>query len=44
MKKKISITIEEDTVEKIQEKVVEGIFRNKSHALEYAMRKLLEDE
>jgi len=42
MKQKISISIEKETVKKIQEKVASGIFRNKSHAVEFAVRKLME--
>jgi len=43
MKQKISISIEKETVNKIKKKVAEGIFRNKSHAVEFAVRKLMEE-
>ncbi|MBI2658033.1 hypothetical protein HYX08_05060 [Candidatus Woesearchaeota archaeon] len=44
MKQKISVTIDEQTVQGILETVASGKFRNKSHAVEYAVRKLLEEE
>ena len=44
MKQKLSITIEEETVEKLNEVVKEGRFRNKSHVVEYSLNKLLDDE
>ena len=43
MKQKISITIDEETVLKIQERVATGVFRNKSHAIEYAVQQLLRE-
>ncbi len=42
MKKKISISIEEETIDKIDEYVDEGTFRNKSHLIDLAINKLLE--
>jgi len=44
MKSKISITLDNETVEKISSEVASGRFRNKSHAVEYAVKKLLEEE
>lgn len=44
MKQKMSITIEEKTVAEIEEKVKVGLFRNKSHFIEYACSQLLEEE
>ena len=44
MKIQTSITIEEDIIFKIKEKLRDGSFRNKSHVFEFAVRKLLEDE
>ncbi len=41
MKQKISISIEEDTIKQIEEKVEEGTYRNKSHMIEFAVNKLL---
>jgi len=41
MKRKLSVTIEKDTVELMEGMVKEGRFRNKSHILEYAVDKLL---
>ena len=44
MKAKISITIDEEKVSKIDEILKQGLFRNKSHVLEYALIKFLEME
>lgn len=44
MKKKISITIDEQTVHNILRTIESGKFRNKSHVVEYAVTKLLEEE
>ena len=44
MKQKVSISIEEETIRKIKEKLVEGTFRNKSHLVEFAVIKLLKEE
>jgi Arc/MetJ-type ribon-helix-helix transcriptional regulator len=41
MKTKISVSIEEDILENIKETLEEGIFRNKSHLIEYATKKFL---
>ncbi len=44
MKSKISITMDIETVGRIDAEVASGKFRNKSHAIEYAVKKLLEEE
>ncbi|MBM3233674.1 ribbon-helix-helix protein, CopG family [Candidatus Pacearchaeota archaeon] len=44
MKQKISISIEEDSIDKLDECVESGKFRNKSHVIEFALNKFLEDE
>ena len=44
MKQKISITIDEKTVFDILNSIRTGKFRNKSHVVEYALKKLLEVE
>jgi Arc/MetJ-type ribon-helix-helix transcriptional regulator len=41
MKQKLSITIEEDIVKEIEDKVKDRLFRNKSHIIEYALYRLL---
>ncbi len=41
MKKKISVTIEEEILRLLDVELKTGKFRNRSHILEYAMRKLL---
>ncbi|MBU4069648.1 MAG: ribbon-helix-helix domain-containing protein [Nanoarchaeota archaeon] len=43
MKQKLSITIDEDKIQKIEHVLAEGLFRNKSHVLEYALIKFLEN-
>jgi Arc/MetJ-type ribon-helix-helix transcriptional regulator len=44
MKRKLSVTIEEDKIEQIETHVNKGIFRNKSHLIEFAIEKFLEDQ
>ncbi len=44
MKAKMSITIDEEKVLAINEILQKGLFRNKSHVLEYALIKFLEKE
>ena len=44
MKKKISISIEEDSIEKLDKLVETGRFRNKSHVFEFALKQVMEDE
>jgi len=44
MKQKISITIDEQMVQDILKTISSGKFRNKSHVVEYAVKKLLEQE
>ncbi|HLC65803.1 MAG TPA: ribbon-helix-helix domain-containing protein [Candidatus Nanoarchaeia archaeon] len=40
MKQKLSITLDDDTVSLIEGLIQEGMFRNRSHAVEYSVRKL----
>lgn len=42
MKKKVSITIEEEKLNHLDEILKEGLFRNKSHIIEYSLSKFLE--
>ena len=44
MKQKISITIEEDTIEFLDEVVNEGRFRSKSLAVEFSINKTLREK
>ena len=44
MKQKISITLDEATVLDIFNAISSGKYRNKSHVVEYAVKKLLEVE
>ena len=41
MKQKLSVTINEETIQLIDESVEEGLFRNKSHAIEFSLNKIL---
>jgi len=43
MKAKLSITIDEEKVREIEALLKEGFFRNKSHILEFALIKFLEN-
>ena len=44
MKLKMSITLDNETLKLIEEQVNSQRFRNKSHAIEFAVRKLLEQK
>ncbi len=44
MKQKINITIDEERIEQIENILKDGLFRNRSHILEYALIKFLERE
>ena len=44
MKQKLSITLDEEIVQEIIKALSSGKFRNKSHVVEYAVKKLLEVE
>jgi Arc/MetJ-type ribon-helix-helix transcriptional regulator len=44
MKQKLSITIDEEKVAKVNEILKKGLFRNKSHILEYALIRFLEEK
>ena len=44
MKTKISISIDEDTLKRIERLLKEGLFRNKSHIIEYSVKKVLREE
>ncbi len=44
MKNKISISVDADILEKIDENIGNKRFRNRSHAFEYSLKKILEDE
>ena len=41
MKQKLSITVEEETIKVVEHRIKEGLFRNKSHLIEYALNKFL---
>ncbi len=43
MKQKISVTIDEKTIQKVEDRLKEGLFRNKSHIIEYSLNKFLEN-
>lgn len=41
MKQKISITIDEEKIETLEQLLKEGFFRSKSHVIEFALNKFL---
>ncbi|MBI2559146.1 hypothetical protein HYW20_07540 [Candidatus Woesearchaeota archaeon] len=44
MKHKLSVTLDENLVHEIMRALSSGKFRNKSHVVEYAVKKLLEEQ
>ncbi len=44
MKTKLSVTIDEEKIELIEHVLKKGLFRSKSHILEFALTKFLEKE
>lgn len=44
MKKKLSITINEEKIKEIEKFILDGRFRNKSHAIEYSLDRFLRGE
>jgi len=44
MKQKLSITIEEETINQLKKFIIEGKFRNKSHLIEYSVNKFLKEK
>lgn len=44
MKQKLSITIEENMINIIENQVNSGLFRNKSHLIEYALNQFLRSQ
>ena len=44
MKKKLSISIDSETITNLEKYVDEGTFRNKSHLIELAVNKFLENK
>ena len=43
MKDKLSISVEDNLIKKIDKEIEKGLFRNKSHLVEYAVNKFLEE-
>lgn len=41
-KSKISISVDEETLAKIDERIIKRQFRNRSHAFEFALNEILE--
>jgi len=44
MKQKLSITIDEEKIKIIETLLKEGLFRSKSHVLEYSLNKFLKEK
>lgn len=43
MKQKLSITIDKRTIKLIEESIKDGLFRNKSHVVEFSINKTLRE-
>ena len=43
MKQKLSISIDDETLSLIDHKLAEGLFMNKSHFIEYAVKRFLKE-
>ena len=43
MKTKISITVDESTISELDKHLEDGLFRNKSHLIDYAVKQFLRD-
>ena len=43
MKQKLSVTIDEKTIKIVEQIIKRGIFRNKSHAVEFGLNKLINE-
>ena len=43
MKQKLSITLDEKTIKMVEEALKEGLFRNKSHIVEFSLNKTLKE-
>ncbi|HLC46188.1 MAG TPA: ribbon-helix-helix domain-containing protein [Candidatus Nanoarchaeia archaeon] len=44
MKKKLSVTVEENSISQIDRFVTSGRFRNRSHMVEFALSQMLKEE
>ena len=44
MKYKISVSVDEETLLKVREAIRNGKFRNRSHAFEYSIQKVIEGD
>jgi Arc/MetJ-type ribon-helix-helix transcriptional regulator len=44
MKQKLSITVDEEKIRLIEEMLKEGLFRSKSHVVEYSLDKFLKEK
>ncbi len=44
MKQKLSITIDRKTIKLIEESIKDGLFRNRSHVVEFSLNKTLKEK
>ena len=44
MKKKISVSMDEETIREIEKRTGKGLFRNNSHLIEFAVIQLLKNK
>ena len=43
MKVKVSISMDQDTLDRVEERLKDSMFRNKSHFIEQATKRMLEE-
>lgn len=43
MKRKISVSLDEKTIEKLGDYILDESFRNKSHVIEFAIKKFMKE-
>jgi len=44
MKQKLSVSIDEEKIDLLENLLREGLFRNKSHIIEYSLNKFLKEQ
>lgn len=44
MKRKISVSLSEETIKKLDEYILDESFRNKSHVIEFAVKKFMKEK
>tara|TARA_Y100000310_G_scaffold302766_1_gene340489 strand:- start:61 stop:198 length:138 start_codon:yes stop_codon:yes gene_type:complete len=44
MKQKLSVTVDKEVLKRLEKELKKKVFRNRSHVVEFALNKLLEEE